>query len=86
MAQKTRFHARMCLLEVKNVEINSEPPFYARKGQMLAKKWLWPKTLYNGDADAHLQTTLNRHRISCIVNRQCGAVIPNMWFPETPYL
>ena len=41
-------------------------PFYAPKGQILAKKQdlenFWPKTLYNGGA--YLQTTLNRHHIA----------------------
>jgi len=54
MAQKTRSHARMCLLGVKNVEINNEPLFMPPKRQILAKKVdlenFRPKTLYNGDA------------------------------------
>ena len=63
MAQKTRSRARMCLLGVKNVEINNEPLFMPPQTSNFGKKVdleiFWPKTLYNGDA--HLQTTLNCH-------------------------
>jgi len=54
MAQKTRSRARMCLLGVKNVEINNEPLFMPPKCQILTKKVdlenFRPKTLNNGDA------------------------------------
>ena len=64
MSQKTRFHARMCLLGVKNVEINNEPLFMPSKVKFWQKKVDLENLLAENAGDAHLQTSLNRHRSS----------------------
>ena len=63
MAQKTWFHARVCLLGLKYLQLIFNP-FYAPEGQFLAKKSGPIFLAENALEWLYSRTTLNRHRSS----------------------